>query len=131
MTPAPAAVVRNTSTAAEGRIMMIDTELQQTIQELSEDIDKLSKSEKPLTSDEKKYRRRLLRRRDILSRIKEAREKNQKDEEIYHAAIYEVLMSWGERHPFLMGVMMHFMRVKWASGLSAIALRDMGNRGEK
>ena len=111
MTPAPVAVVRNISTAAEGRILMTDDELQQTIKELSEGIDTLSKSEKPLTRDEKKYRGRLLRRRAILSRIMEAREKNQKDEEIYHAAIYEMLMSWGEGHPVLMGIMMHFMRI--------------------
>jgi len=131
MTPVPVVAAKNTSTAAEGKIMIADEELERTIQEISENLDKLSSSEKPLTEEEKKYRARLVKRQDILSRIKVAREKNQKDEEIISTAVYDLLVPWGERHPFLMGLMAHFMRVKWASGLTSTMLRDSGKQKEK
>jgi len=111
--------------------MIADEELERTIQEISENLDKLSSSEKPLTEEEKKYRAKLVKRQDILSRIKVAREKNQKDEEIISTAVYDLLVPWGERHPFLMGLMTHFMRVKWASGLTSTMLRDSGKQKEK
>lgn len=124
-------MVRNINTAAEGEIVMTDEQLQQALQEASAGIAKLSKSDKPLTKEEKKYRARLQKRKNILGRIKEAREKNQKEMELYHTTIYDFLVPWGEKHPFLMFFMMSMMRARWSSGLMSFALRESAKRKEK
>ena len=132
MPPAPAVAVRNTNTVAEGKIiMMSDERLQQALKEAADGLDKLSNSKKPLTKEEKKDRGRLLKRKYILDRIKEAKEKNHRSEELYNSSIYELLVPWGEKHPFLMFVLMHLLRVRWQSGLSPIALRDSPERKSK
>lgn len=81
---------------------MTDEELQQTIQGLTESIDGLSDPDKPLTKEDKKEKNRLLLRRDVLERIKGAREKNDKNAELSYTATYGLLTSFGEKHPFLM-----------------------------
>ncbi len=96
--------------------MINDQELQRTLQELSETINGLSNSDGPLTTEEQKYRTRLLRRKDILSLIQESKEKDRKDAELYHTTVYNLLVPWGEKHPVLMFLMLHMMRVKWGSG---------------
>ena len=111
--------------------MWTDEQLQQALKEASDDLDKLSKSVKPLSREEKKDRGRLLRRKYILERIKEAKEKKQKGDELYNSSIYDLLVPWGERHPFLMTVIMHLMRIRWQSGLSPLAFKESTERKEK
>ena len=124
MSPAPAVAARNINTVAEGEIMMMDKELQRVLKEVSADIDRLSNSDRPLTKEEEKYRRRLLKRKYVLDSIKAAKEKNRRDDELFNSTVYEMLVPWGERHPFLMGLVTHLMRVKWASGLASVSIRE-------
>jgi len=124
-------VARNTNTVAEGESIMTDKELQRVSKEVSADIDKLSNLDRPLTKEEGRYRAKLSKRKYVLDRIKQAREKNRKEDEIYNSAVYELLVPWGERHPFLMGIVIHLMRVRWGSGLASVAFRDSTARKEK
>ena len=80
---------------------MTDEELQEETREVSESIDKLSNSDKPLTKEEKRHERMLLVRRQLLDRIKEAREKNDKDQELKSTMEYALLTSMGEKYPYL------------------------------
>ena len=124
-------MARNTNTVAEGESIMTDKQLQRVLKEVSADIDKLSNPDRPLTKEEERYRAKLSKRKYVLDRIKQAREKNRKEDEIYNSAVYEMLVPWGERHPFLMGIVIHLMRVRWGSGLASVAFRDSAARKEK
>ena len=124
-------MARNTNTVAEGESIMTDKELQRVSKEVSADIDKLANLDRPLTKEEGRYRAKLSKRKYVLDRIKQAREKNRKEDEIYNSAVYELLVPWGERHPFLMGIVIHLMRVRWGSGLASVAFRDSTARKEK
>jgi hypothetical protein len=131
MNHVPAAVARNTNTVAEGdSIMMTKEQLQEALEEVSADLEKLSNREKPLTKEEKKYRGKLLMRRNVLESIKEAKEKNQKSEELYNSTVYSLLVPWGEKHPVLMFFVMRLMRARWW-GMSSYALREPVEREEK
>ena len=81
---------------------MTDEELQQTIQEVSENLDKLSDPDQPLTKKEERRRRILLYNKEILQKIKEAREKHDIRQEHIHTLTYGLLTSLGEKHPYLM-----------------------------
>ena len=81
---------------------MTDEELQQAIQEISESIKNLPESKEPLPREEARKKQVLLSRKEILERIKVAREKNQHGEELYNTMVYGLLSSWGEKHPYLM-----------------------------
>ena len=112
--PALVAAARNTNTVAEGEnIMMSNEQLQQALQGVSEDLDKLANSEKPLTKEEEKYRKKLVMRKYVLDKIKEAKEKKHKDDELYNSTVYDLLVPWGENHPILMNLMMRLMKTKW------------------
>jgi len=111
--------------------MMSDEQLQQALKEVADGLDKLSKSKNLLTKEAKKDRGRLLKRKYVLDRIKEAKEKKQRGDELYNSAVYEFLVPWGERHPFLMFIVMHLMRVRWQSGLSPLAFKDSPERKKK
>jgi len=111
--------------------MWTDEELKRTFKEVSDGLDKLSDSKKPLTKEERKDRGRFLKRKYILENIKEAKEKNHRSEELYNSTVYEMLVSWGERHPFLMSIMMHLMRIRWQSGLSPLAFKESTERKGK
>ena len=89
---------------------MTDEELQQTIQGLQEAIDKLSDSDEPLTKKEKRRERILLLQKEALVKVKEAREKNDKRQELANMTMYGLLESWGEKHPILL----HIARAKLA-----------------
>jgi uncharacterized membrane-anchored protein len=115
MTPAPAAAARNTNIAAEDKTMMTDEELQQTIQELTESIDELSDTDQPLTKEEKKRKQILVIKREVLRKIKEDREKGKTYDEIYNSIYYNLLTSWGEKHPYLASLVMRNFR--WGGGL--------------
>ena len=124
MNHVPAAAARNINTVVEGEIMMTDEELKEKLQEVSADIDKLSNLDRPLTKEEERDRARLKYRNYVLDRIREAKEKHRRDDEVFNSTVYEMLVSWGERRPILMLIMTHLMRIKWGSGLTSISLRE-------
>ena len=70
MTPAHAAAARNTKNAVEGKIIVTDEELQQTIQSLTESIEKLSDPDKPLTREEERRRQVFILEKETLQQIK-------------------------------------------------------------
>lgn len=111
MTPVPAAAVRNTKSAAEGKIIMTDKELQRAIQAVSKSIDKLYNSEKPLTKKEKRHRQILSLQKETLQKIKEARAKNDFMQERALTIDYGLLTTMAEKHPFLMGFLQS--KFKW------------------
>tara|TARA_Y100000031_G_C8098913_1_gene327762 strand:+ start:225 stop:545 length:321 start_codon:yes stop_codon:yes gene_type:complete len=96
-----------------GDVVMTDEVLQKTLKEVSDGLAELANTGKPLTREQKKYRRKLVMRQYILTQIKVAKEKKHKDTEIFHTTIYEMLISWGERHPVLMFCMTNIMRARW------------------
>jgi len=89
---------------------MTGEELEAVIQDVNEKIGNLPEPEEPLSKEEKKYREGLLFRKRILLSIKEAKEKDQKEAEIYGTIGYSLFTSWGERHPFLMGLVMNIIK---------------------
>ena len=84
---------------------MTDEELEQTLQDLSQDIDRLSNAEKPLTKEEKRHQQVLSVQREILLKIKNARQKNSMTEEMRHTMLYSLVTSLGEKHPYLMSIL--------------------------
>ena len=87
---------------------MTDEELEQEIQDLSEAIDKLSKSKEPLTKQEKRRKFILPLKKETLQRIKQAKEKKDLSQEIKYNMDYGVLEEYGEKHPILL----HLARIK-------------------
>ena len=92
---------------------MTDEELQQTIQEVGEDIDKLSHPDKPLTKEEKRRQNLLSLQKETLQQIREAREKHNATQELSLTVQYGLLSSLGEKHPFLL----HFLSSKFRMNL--------------
>ena len=110
MTPALVAVARNTSIVAEGEGIMTDEDIQKAIQEVSESLDNLPKADDSLSGEERRRRAVLLLKKDILGKIKDAREKNEKDKELHNTMVYGLLTSWGEKHPYLMALVQSNLR---------------------
>ena len=81
---------------------MTDEELQQTIQELGEDIDKLSDPDKPLAKEDKRRKQILLLKKDTLERMKVAREKRNVGQELNLTVQYGLLNSLADKHPYLL-----------------------------
>jgi hypothetical protein len=108
MSPAPAAAAKNTNIAAEGKSTMTDEELQLAMKEVSENLEKLSHSAEPLTREEGRRKQVLLFRKDALEKIKEAKEKGKRSQELRSSMDYSILTDWGEKHPFLA----HIMRLR-------------------
>ena len=88
---------------------MTDEELQQELQDISESLDKLSNSDKPLTEQEKRRKHILLLKKETLQKIREARVKKDLMQERDLTVTYGLLTSMGEKHPFLTG----FLRTKF------------------
>ena len=101
MTSAPVAAAKNINIAVEGESIMTDAELQKLVQEVSEVIDSLPKPDESQSGAERGRRATLLLKKDTLEKIKEAREKNEKDKELYNLMVYGLLTSFGEKHPYL------------------------------
>jgi len=80
---------------------MTNEELEKEVQNLSESLDKLPDSDS-LTKQEKRRRHILLLKKETLLRIKEAREKNNKNDEFTNIATYGVLTAYGDKHPILL-----------------------------
>ena len=84
---------------------MTDEEIQAAIQGVSEGIEKLSNSEEPLTKEQKKRKRVLLVRKELLNQIKKAREKNDKNQELKSTMDYALVTTFAEKHPYLIPLM--------------------------
>ena len=80
---------------------MTDEEINELIQELSEEIDKLSDSEKPLTKKEKNHINMVLLKKETLEKLKEAREQGKSQQEFSLTMTYGLLTALGEKYPFL------------------------------
>ena len=80
---------------------MTEDELKQEMQIVDSDMEKLPADDKSLTKEERKDKDLLLMKKEVLSRIKDAREKNHKQVEFDNTVYYGVLSSWFGRHPFL------------------------------
>ena len=104
MTPARVAVARNTNIVVEGESVMTDQELQEEVRYVTESIDNLPESDKDQSKEERRHRDVLLVRKEMLGRIKQAREKGDKNLELQETMNYGLLTSWGEKHPYLMGL---------------------------
>jgi len=89
---------------------MTDEELQKAIQEVSESIANLSKPDDPLSKEERRRREVLLLKKDVLDKIKDAREKKDKSKELQHTMTYGLLTAWGEKHPYLMSLVQSSIR---------------------
>ena len=109
MIPALVAVVRNTSIAAGSRILMTDEEIVKTIQELRDDIEKMSDPGKTLTKGEKRRKHILKQKEENLLLVKEAREKDNVSMEMKHMINYGLLENMTEKHPILA----FFLRAKF------------------
>ena len=92
---------------------MTDEELEKEIQEVSENINKLSDSDKPLTKEEQRRKQTLLLREETLKAIESAKKRGDLSREITMGIDYALLTSWGESHPFLT----HLMRVRLRSNI--------------
>ena len=86
---------------------MTDEELEQEIQNLSENIDELSKADS-LTKQEKRRQHILELKKETLERIKQAREKKNQSQEVKLSMDYALLEEYGEKHPLLL----HLARIK-------------------
>jgi len=93
-----------------------DEDLKQMLRELAVQLDEFANSDKPLTGEEKKSRGKILRRQMILSEVKRARDNKQKDAELFHTAVYNAVVPWGEEHPVMLFILLIAMRMKWSSG---------------
>ena len=95
---------------------MTDEQLQKELQEANDKLNALANAEKPLTKEQQKERSRFQFRKVVLTQIKEARAKNQKSAELYNTIVYDMLTSWGERHPILLFLATNIMRTRFSSG---------------
>lgn len=82
---------------------MTDEELEALMQEVSEQIDKLSDNpNKPLTKEDRKRKLMLQLKSEALKKIKTAKEKGSLNQEVKACLDYALLVEYGEKHPFLM-----------------------------
>ena len=81
---------------------MTDEELEQEIQNLTENIAKLSESGVSLTKEEKRQKYVLPLQKEALLNVKEAREKKNESREFKNMAMYGLLKSFEKKHPLVM-----------------------------
>ncbi len=80
---------------------MKNEELEKTIKELTDILEKLPSDGKLLSKEQKKQRNLLFKKLEALYGLKDARERGSRSDEIHYATCYSVLDSWGEKHPRL------------------------------
>lgn len=110
--------------------MMSEEQLQGLLQEISGELEGLSSLERPLTKEEGKHRKKLQLRKYVIDRIKEAKDKDQKSDELYNTTYYQMLVPWGEKHPVLFFFWMRIIRARWW-GVSAYSYGDVWEGKEK
>jgi hypothetical protein len=72
--------------------MMSEEQLRRSLQEISGELEGLSSLERPLTKEEGKHRKKLQLRKYVIDRIKEAKDKDQKSDELYNTTYYQMLV---------------------------------------
>jgi len=87
---------------------MTDEEVQQAIQEVNKSLDNLPESDDKAPSQQRQV---LLLKKEVLQKVKEAREEGNKNQEVYNSVYYSLLDTWGEKHPYMVHLMMS--RFKW------------------
>ncbi len=92
---------------------MTDQELEETIAEITESLEKSFDSEEPIARDEKRHRRMLQARKHLLRSIKKAREKGDRNTEIRINMEYTLLTWIGEKHPVLLMFLMPLVRSRF------------------
>ncbi len=92
--------------------MFTDEQLQQELQDINEGLKELPDPDKSLSKEERKRKYLLLMKKDVLEKIKQAKEKNDKSQEFDSSIDYAVLTSFGEKHPILMHLAK--MKFKWS-----------------
>ena len=110
--------------------MMTEEQLRELTQEVSEELDRLVDSEKPLTKEEEKYQKRLRIRKYVLGKIKEAKDTKRRGDELYNTTYYQMLVPWGEKHPVLFFMLMRIIRARWW-GVTAYHYGDAWEKKEK
>jgi hypothetical protein len=110
--------------------MMTEEHLQELTQEVNEELDRLASLERPLTDEEKKRQKTYRIRKYVLDKIKEARVKNSKSDELYNTTYYQMLVPWGEKHPVLFFLLMRIIRARWW-GVTAYHYGDAWEKKEK
>ena len=110
--------------------MISEEQLKELHQEISGELDNLSDLERPLTKEEGKHRKKLQFRKYVLDRIKEAKDKDQKSDELYNTTYYQMLVPWGEKHPVLFFFWMRIIRARWW-GVSVYSYGDVWEKKEK
>ena len=103
--------------------MMTEEQLQEARVEVTGELDRLAGLERPLTEEERKVRYKYRIRKYVLDKIKEAKDKNQKGDELYNTTYYGLLVPWGEKHPFLFFIWMRILKARWW-GISAYNYGD-------
>jgi len=92
---------------------MTDEDITQVTEEITEILDKLHNSEKPLTREEQRRKKVLSARKQLLRVIKAAREKNDRSMEIKTGIEYTLVTSLGEKHPHLLMFLAPIVRSKF------------------
>ena len=110
--------------------MMTEEQLQELRQEVGEELDNLVNLERELTKEEKKHRNRMRIRKYVLDKIKEAKDKKQRSDELFNTTYYQMLVPWGEKHPVLFFFWMRVIRARWW-GISAYRYGDVWEKKEK
>jgi len=108
MTPAPVAVVKSINTVVADEGIMTNEELDNAVQDVSEQIKKLPEDEKSLSKEERKHRMLLMSQKNALEKMKLAREKGDANLEAQCAVAYGMLTSWLGKYPYLLHLMFNF-----------------------
>lgn len=91
---------------------MTEAELDKTLTAVCSDLEGLSKADS-LSKDESRCRQVLLLKKNILEKMKDAKQKGSSSDEIHAGMAYALMTSrWGERHPYLASLVMG--RFKWS-----------------
>ena len=110
--------------------MISEEQLKELRQEVGGELDKLANLERELTGEEEKHRRKLRVRKYVLDKIKEAKDKGQRSDELYNTTYYQMLVPWGEKHPVLFFLWMRIIRARWW-GVTAYNYGDAWKREKK
>ncbi len=92
---------------------MNDEELQKELLAISEELDKLSGTETPLTKTEKRRKHILSLQKSTLLKLKKAREQGERNTEQQQIAMYGMLSACKDKHP----IFLHFARMKMGINL--------------
>ncbi len=112
--------------------MMTAEQWQEAMAGVSAELEGLASLERTLTDEEQKRQNRFRIRKYVLDKIKEARDKDSKSDELYNTTYYQMLVPWGEKHPVLFFFWMRIIRARWW-GISAYHYGDAweGKKGKK